>query len=50
VQINPELKNSWIEFLKELGFTEKTLDRLTDAQLASLVFEKAGELMKPCAR
>jgi hypothetical protein len=47
VQLNPELKNSWIEFLKELGFSEETLNLLTDAQLASLVFEKAGELMKP---
>ncbi|WP_302104907.1 hypothetical protein [Polycladomyces zharkentensis] len=43
----PNIKPNLVNFLKQLGYTDKDLRQLTDDQLAAVAFEEACELMKP---
>jgi hypothetical protein len=43
----PNVKTNLVNFLKQLGYTDKDLNQLTDEQLATVAFEEACELMKP---
>jgi len=43
----PNVKNNLVNFLKQLGYTDQDLQQLTDDQLAYVVFEETGKLLKP---
>jgi len=45
--VMPNIKANLVNFLKQLGYTDKDLRQLTDDQLAAVAFEEACELMKP---
>jgi len=45
--VTPDVKANFVDFLKALGYTDEKLRQMTDDQLACVVFEETGKLLKP---